>query len=423
MPKYTDPTTGKSFSSKEPLNEYELEEAFGAVGGKTEPQESTTQRVMKAAAPYVRPALEFGGMIAGGILGTPADVATGPAGTLLGAGLGYAGGRKMADVYEQAAGMKQPKDILTEVSETGKDIVAGVGMEAGGALLGKGINKATQYIAESNIPKRLYGSAIKAPLSKKWVEVLPGKEVSKRTQAIEAGLENKIVPSDYGAQKISILEKQARTTVDDIINAGTAKGDVFSTDDILNKGLQRAYAKAKNSSDPEGAKKIIDEIAEKFKAHGDTIPANKLNAIKRSIYDEVKWGGTEATALVSKFNTMSKKGIAHEAKAQLEAVYGEELAKLNKNDAAYIALKEAIERATARLENRDMIGLAAKVIGVRSIPGAIFEWTIGHPQIKSRLAFALHRAATTKGNMVAKPAAYAVGSAIRGERERPKLLD
>lgn len=38
MPKYTDPTTGKSFSSKEPLNEYELEEAFGAVDGTAAPQ-------------------------------------------------------------------------------------------------------------------------------------------------------------------------------------------------------------------------------------------------------------------------------------------------------------------------------------------------------------------------------------------------
>lgn len=87
-------TFGETTKTKKGL----YEETFGDA---TAPQESTTQRVMKAAAPYVRPALEFGGMIAGGILGTPADVATGPAGTLLGAGLGYAGGRKMADVYEQ----------------------------------------------------------------------------------------------------------------------------------------------------------------------------------------------------------------------------------------------------------------------------------------------------------------------------------
>jgi len=50
MPKYTDPTTGKSFSSKEPLNEYELEEAFGVSRRK---DRTTTNTGLKVFYPVL----------------------------------------------------------------------------------------------------------------------------------------------------------------------------------------------------------------------------------------------------------------------------------------------------------------------------------------------------------------------------------
>jgi hypothetical protein len=350
------------------------------------PKEKT---FMQKTAPYVRPVLEFGGMIGGGIAGTPAS----PAGTIAGAGIGYMAGREAADLYDEAVGLKEPDNLMTErgalnqVSKSGQEFVEGTGMEAGGILIGKGIGAATRY-ATGKLPEKLYGSAIKLPTSEKWTKVLPSKEISRRGEAIRVGLENKITPSEYGLNKITNLEREARQAVDDIINVGTVRGDTVQTKNIIDKGLQKAYSRAAESSDPEGAKALIDEIAEKFRAHGDTIPTSKLNQIKRQLYDEVKWGGTESTALASQLNTMGKKGIAHEAMLSLEELYPA-IKSLNKQDAAYIALKEGIERATARMNNQDIVGLGAKVIGVRSIPTAILEWTIGHPQVKSRLAFAL----------------------------------
>jgi hypothetical protein len=353
-------------------------------------------------------------MIGGGVLAVP----SGPPGVIAGAGLGYAMGRKGADLYEQSFGLKEPKDALTEISETGKDFVTGTGMEMGGALIGKGIRAAAQYLSQAPA-ERLYGSAIKLPLSKKWTEVLPGREVSKRTQAVEAGLENRIPPSEYGVEKITSLEKQARSAVDDIIDVGAAQGDTVVTEDLIKKGLAKAYERASKSSDPVGAKSLVDDIAEKFRAHGDTVPTDKLNAIKRQLYDEVKWGGTEATALATQLTTMGKKGIAHEAMVSLEELYPQ-IAVLNKNDASYIALKEAIERATARMGNNDIVGLSTKMLGVRSLPMAVFEWTIGHPQVKSRLAFALRKVGQAQGNVVSKPTAYMIGRGINEDEIPPK---
>ncbi len=259
--------------------------------------------------------------------------------------------------------------------------------KAGGVIPKAVVQSAAEVLPP--IAEKLYASSVKAPLTKKWTEVMPGKELSARKAAVEAGLREHIPPSDYGVAKVTKLEKETRELVDEIIGEGAAKGDFVNTEDILSKGLDRAYRKAKNASDPEGAKQIISDIAEKFRAHGETIPSNKLNDIKRALYDEVKWGGTEQTAMVSKFTAMGKKGIAHEAMTQLEEFYPD-LKGLNKKDAAYINLKEIVEKSAARISNHDMVGLGAKALFVRSIPTAIFEWTIGHPAVKSRVAFILN---------------------------------
>jgi hypothetical protein len=78
----------------------------------------------------VRPSLEFGGMLAGGVAGTPA----GPAGNVAGAGLGYAAGKNIADQL-----FSEPGTLGEELVETGKDVVTGAAMEAGGAVLGKAL--------------------------------------------------------------------------------------------------------------------------------------------------------------------------------------------------------------------------------------------------------------------------------------------
>jgi len=400
-----------------PPTDADMEEVFKAAGqvATPEPKEET---FMQKTAPYVRPVLEFGGMIGGGLAGAAATGPAAPAGAIAGAAGGYAMGKEAANLYEQSVGLRQPENLLTErgalnkIAETGQNIVEGATIEAGGLAAGKAIGAAAKY-ATTKLPSKLYGSAIKAPITKRWTEVLPSKEVSKRMSAISAGLEKKIYPTEHGLATVTQLEKQTRTMVDDIVSAGATKGDIVATKDIVEKGLKKAYDRALKSSDPIGAKELVDDIAEKFMAHGETIPTKELNAIKRQLYDEVKWGGSEATALAGQIKTMGKKGLANEAMVSLESFYPQ-LKELNKTDASYIALKEAVERATARIGNRDIVGLTTKVLGVRSIPGAIFEWTLGHPLVKSRLAFSLHSAGKAIGTVAEKRIAIeALGTEIK----------
>ena len=80
--------------------------------------------------PYVRPALEYGGMLAGSAVGVPA----GPGTVLAGGALGYAGGKGIADVlYTEQQSPQQ------EAMQAGRDVLTGATMEAGGQVLGKAI--------------------------------------------------------------------------------------------------------------------------------------------------------------------------------------------------------------------------------------------------------------------------------------------
>jgi len=81
------------------------------------------------------------------------------------------------------------------------------------------------------------------------------------------------------------------------------------------------------------------------------------------------------------------------------------LIELNATDAARIGLTEAIEKSFAKEAQKSMVPLGAKVLmRPKTWPLAIWEATVGHPQVKTRLAFALHKANPTK--YPAKPSEY-----------------
>jgi hypothetical protein len=91
---------------------------------------------------YVRPALEFGGMLAGGATGAVA----GPAGSIAGGGLGYAAGKNIADlIYAEQGTLPQ------ELAKTGKDVVQGAAMEAGGQVLGKALPALATAVGKGSV--------------------------------------------------------------------------------------------------------------------------------------------------------------------------------------------------------------------------------------------------------------------------------
>ncbi len=349
------------------------------------------------ASMLYRPALEYGGMAVGGLLGTPA----GPGGNVVGAGLGYGIGKGVADIIEG----KQPQTLNAALAKSGKDVLSGASMEAGGAILGRGIQAGGKALAESGLAERLYSSSIKMPLSQKWVKARGPEGTSNVKMAVKKGLDERIPPSEYGLELTKAGKMEAGKAIDREVASMT---ESYPINDILKNGLQKSIQKAIKGEAPMKDISRVKAYAEDLKAgRSPELSAAELNDLKKELYqlaDYDKLYG-KADSLVE---TM-RKGVAHEIRMRLQAS-NPALQSANVNHAQWKLLEEAIERSLARRNNRDIIDLGTKVlIGKETMPMAFLNATIGHPAVKSRIAFIVKDASKLTGGKIARPVGYLTG--------------
>lgn len=106
-------------------------ESISTITGKpiTQAELPESGKNMGSTEPLIRPLLEAGGGLAGSVVGT----GVGPLGMVAGGGLGYAGGKNIADMMYGA----QPEGIGEQLKQTGRDVMTGATMEMAGPLVGK----------------------------------------------------------------------------------------------------------------------------------------------------------------------------------------------------------------------------------------------------------------------------------------------
>jgi len=118
------------------------------------------KEIVKSAMPYVRPVMEGGGAVAGGIIGTGSGALAGMGlgaipGGVAGSALGYAGGAKLADLIESetGAGRVQPQTVTGQMGQSLKDLGTGAMYEMGGQvagnLIGRGVTAASKYASKT----------------------------------------------------------------------------------------------------------------------------------------------------------------------------------------------------------------------------------------------------------------------------------
>ena len=394
----------------------------------------------------IRPAMQMGGAALGATATAPI-----PGASIVGAGAGYLGGGKLYDIGEAALGAGKPKTSGQVIGEMPKEFVEGMGSQALNIGIDKFAIAAKPYLAR--MAEKVYSSAAKMPLSKSWVmnrQRVEG-EVSDRLLATRAGLENKIPISEKGVEIAKTAEASAKKIVDETVDG---LSQITNRADLL-KGLNGAYERAAVSGDPQGAARIIDSVAKKFmKGPQNLTPRDVLN-IKRQMYKEASDYGMKFKS----FHESATKGISHEAMSTLESMKPE-LARLNQNDAAYIKLTEALEKATSREANKyaiglqDAIGVAGggaygalkgkggdtKSAGEGAAAGLLFTKVMRDPAVLSQLAFALNKASKLTPNpllervfstVLAKGAVSAAGpstaeaspGAATALRDRRKTID
>jgi len=281
MPKYTvknkesGQTITFNWNGKEPPTDKDMAEVFAASENFKQKQSEDIPNVpsgsggfietaspdMPDQAPYsladtekvVRPIMEFGGMTAGGVVGSGA----GPTGGIAGAGLGYAAGKKGADLlYGKPQGT-----VGQELLGSAVDVSQGAAMEMGGATIGKlveimGPSGKTVYQAvKSGVRKAIRPSKTLTKTATKTKEYY-----DKATDAVTQIILNKnnLRLTDESGKVVTGLPK----TLDQFSEAiNQTKKVIFSQYDELAKATTKTGGKIK-----------LDSIADELLDLSNSIP-------------------------------------------------------------------------------------------------------------------------------------------------------
>lgn len=426
MPTYrvTDPQSGRTLklTGDSPPTEQELNEIFSA---KSSPEgiqgtpiyQAIQGRVDSGAGPewsaqypnlyglygagkaVLRTGLEAGGTALGAAGGSFVPV---PGASLVGAGAGYAVGKRGADVLLGESPDMSAGGIAT-------DVALGGAMQGAGNIIGKGVMKA---MPQSWIDK-LYASSLKLSTSP---SVLP---IAERKEIINTGLREGAVPNLKGYEKILEKVDGLNKQVEDIISKAAGNNESVSStavatrlDALLAKGdrLQKVDPKFKES---------IEKVKAELLNGPDQIPVAQAQEMKRHIYKVYRdyYGIDDATAAL----VQGKKAVARGFKEEIESLHPE-IKGLNLTEGELINFLDPFGRAVARIQNRDLVGL-----GMQMAPMTASALTAGSsaaakmgmiaklvdtPSIKARLAILLHRAKAAGTSSVRQAAGAATPTAI-----------
>lgn len=352
----------------------------------------------------------------------------------------HIGQNYITPVMNQAKKIPGVGDYVEPALEAGGDIAS---LMALNPMLsaGKGTFKAgMKAVGETQAPERLYASAIKLPLSKKWTRELGPDGMTKRKEAVRAGLDGEVPPTEFGVAKAKNLEKSFRGKVDAVVAELDNSGGLIPKEK-LRAGLEDAYSVA-GTEGTAAAERIVNSLYDKrfekwgqmVKTGEQTIPEKKgmfgevieparvepimerqykpseMQAIKRHLYKMENYERAKLSrGLGSQLKELGNKGMAHEAKVALEELHPE-LKNLNRQDAAYVGLVDALETSVPKLQNRDIAGIGAKILLAGSHPVlGLVEHLVGLPRVKARLAFALNKARKAPPLPVAGDMAKAMG--------------
>jgi hypothetical protein len=149
----------------------ELEAKARGSAAPAEKPESQLKSALRTARSVLGPTIEAVPAALGGIAGT----ALGPVGTLAGAGLGYGAGRQLTRLMDVALG-NEPAPTATQAMLGGaKDVLEGATMEAGGQVIGRGVQAGLQKL--SQVPQERAARILSQAL---------GKNVEEARQALRA---------------------------------------------------------------------------------------------------------------------------------------------------------------------------------------------------------------------------------------------
>ena len=265
-------------------------------------KESTAHKVGRRVLDYgVTPALEAGGALLGGTLGT---AAAGPIGMVGGGALGYATGAEAAESLRQMTGLSAPKTLKENVSRAGGELLTGAEMEMGGGIAGKALSaipkawragkeilaakKGTEAKRLAEVLRTNIGGktedVIKASEAEKAAAKASGQRATEATQQLESG-------KTIAAARQAKRQQRVVASLNEIAPKGSRPTLSEDVGEIIQNQGTKNVERLRQTRQTEAITKIKDPAFEGARArekNGDTIASNENSAEQfRSVLDEV----------------------------------------------------------------------------------------------------------------------------------------
>lgn len=295
--------------------------------------------------------------------------------------------------------MNDPVGVLADASAA---------ISGGGALLGSGklakLGAATEPFnivknagkvalkgIPGKIPQKLYASAAK------FSTTIPK---AKREQMIQTALDNGILPTSKGVDKLSGLIGDLDMRINGLVQAATNEGKVIPRKALFTyfKGLRQNLggAKIEGGNDLKVINRVAKTIDEHLKKTGrDYLTPDELQNLKQDAYKRINFDRSQGKSRLAKEEAY--KATARAAKNALESV-APEVGPLNRRLGDLLQIQEPIQRSANRIDQLNVIPLTAPLnigagaqIGGQAGTGAgVLASILEMPRSKSWLATKLN---------------------------------
>lgn len=261
-------------------------------------------------------------------------------------------------------------------------------------------------VAGGKVAESLYTSAAKMPTTK---------GVSKRKSAVNKALDEGLMPSEHGVKLLNELEGELGSKIGKVVDDATEGGDLFNRD-LLFRNLRAAINKVEFGPKSASIKKqIFTEMNQIRAQHPKKITPRSMQNIKTAFQKAVNendWGQT-STGL-----KLAHKEISRSAREVLAERYPD-LKGLNKELAEYRNLEKELEKAAARIGNRDPMGMTKMLLasgggataGVEGLAAGLALGVVLDPRVQAKISILLRK--LKKKGIKRDPKLYAAREAAR----------
>lgn len=241
-------------------------------------------------------------------------------------------------------------------------------------------------------PNKLYESAAKFSTTLTRPE---------RLKMVNTALTNEIGVSLKGVDKVKKLVDELNDKISQKVAQVSQTGQYHLNVDDLFRHFGRLYDEALLSGRPIQNIKMLDKIKRDIRTALTTqkplgLVPDEVQKLKQNIYKDLD--NYYSQVKESPISVKGQKAVAKAAKEELESIIPE-IKMLNAKEGALIELKDALERASNRITNRDLLGIGTPIKGtmggvIGGPPGAAAGIVLGifdTAPVKSKLAIVINR--------------------------------